>query len=155
MTATSADPTTSPNVSRFVELEVRRWLDRFAAAVRAVDYDSARAMFDEDVVGFGTFARMLVGRENLIAGQWKNIWGCTRGFRFLMDEAHISVSGELAWVATPWISQGRDEHGKWFDRHGRSTLILRQRGDGKWLCVHSHYSRQPTPNRAAGDATPA
>ena len=153
MRTATASRTAVPSPS--ANLEIRRWLEDFAACVRAVDYDAARSMFDEDVVGFGTFARMLVGRENLIAGQWKNIWGCTRGFRFLLDEAHIDASGEMAWVASPWISQGRDEQGQWFDRHGRCTLVLRNRGGGKWVCVHSHYSRQPTPLNVATGATPA
>jgi ketosteroid isomerase-like protein len=137
--------------------QVALWLEEFAACVRAVDYDTAREMFDEDVVGFGTFARMLVGRENLIDGQWRNIWGCTRGFRFIDDETRIDVDsmGELAWVAAPWHSQGRDETGHWFDRHGRCTLVLRKRGGGRWLCVHSHYSRRPEPKSSAGGVTPA
>jgi ketosteroid isomerase-like protein len=136
--------------------DVREWLETFAACVRDVDYDRARAMFDVDVVGFGTFAGMLVGRENLIAGQWKNIWGCTRGFRFLLDAAHVDVSGDgaMAFVATPWHSQGRDPAGHWFDRLGRCTLVLRKTGGGDWLCVHSHYSRQPTPAIVGGGATP-
>jgi ketosteroid isomerase-like protein len=134
--------------------EVLRWLEDFAGCVRAVDYDRAREMFDVDVVGFGTFARMLIGRENLANGQWRNIWGCTRGFRFKLDEARVETIGEMAWIASPWHSEGRDEEGNWFDRHGRCTLILRRRG-GRWLCVHSHHSRRPEPSSAAGGATPA
>ena len=132
------------------------WLETFAACVRGVDYDGARVMFDLDVVGFGTFAGMLIGRENLIEGQWKNIWGCTRGFRFLLDDAHAQVSGdgEMAFIATPWVSQGRDAAGQWFDRHGRCTLVLRKTGD-HWRCVHSHYSRVPRPENVGGGATPA
>ena len=84
MTAATRVAVASPSINP-AHAEVRRWLEEFAASVRAVDYDRGRAMFAEEVVGFGTFARMLVGRENLIAGQWKNIWGCTRGFRFVRD----------------------------------------------------------------------
>ena len=138
--------------------DIRDWLETFAACVRHVDYDRASGMFDPDVVGFGTFAGMLVGRGNLIEGQWKNIWGCTRDFRFLLDATHVEVSrdGAMAFVATPWISQGRDAAGHWFDRLGRCTLVLRKTdGRGNWLCVHSHYSRQPTPAIVGGGATPA
>ena len=157
MTTTTIAPSVAPSVpSRLSpQDEVMRWLEVFAGCVRAVDYDTAREMFDEDVVGFGTFARMLVGRENLIEGQWRNIWGCTRGFRFILDEAHVDVSGDMAWVAAPWHSEGRDASGQWFDRHGRCTLVLRNRGGGRWLCVHSHYSRRPEPKSNANGATPA
>ena len=131
--------------------------EAFAKAVRDVDYDAGREMFHPDAVGFGTFARMAVGRENLINEQWRKIWGCTRGFRFLTedDDAVVHVENDSAWVATMWHSEGRDEHGQWFDRHGRTTLLLRRDPtSGRWLCVHSHYSRIPTPKIAAG-ATPA
>ena len=161
MTTATADrvvPSSVPAASASsAKQEVRRWLEDFAACVRTVDYDTARHMFDEDVVGFGTFARMLVGRENLIDGQWRNIWGTTRGFRFILDEAVIDApsSGDMAWVATPWHSQGREENGGWFDRHGRCTLVLRRHGPGAWRCVHSHYSRLPTPKQVVAGATPA
>jgi len=137
--------------------EIRAWLETFAQCVREVDYDRATEMFDRDVVGFGTFAAMLVGRDALIDGQWKNIWGCTRGFRFLLDGAHADVStvGDMAFVATPWISQGRDAAGNWYDRVGRCTLVLRKDANGAWLCVHSHYSRQPTPEKVGAGVTPA
>ena len=135
---------------------ITRWLSDFAAAVRGVDYEAGRAMFDPDAVGFGTFARMEIGRDNLVENQWKKIWGCTRGFVFFVDQAHVSVQGDLAWIATPWHSQGRDQHGGWFDRHGRATLVLRrEHAGGAWRCVHSHYSAVPIP-RSNGDpnATP-
>ncbi|MEA2709340.1 MAG: hypothetical protein QOF78_1941, partial [Phycisphaerales bacterium] len=113
--------------SKSALVEIRHWLEAFAECVRAVDYDRARDMFADNVVGFGTFATMVVGRDRLIDGQWRNIWGCTRGFKFLLDAAHIetSAAGDMAFVAAPWISQGRDTTGKWFDRPGRSTLVLR------------------------------
>ena len=153
MTTTSGDPPAVKDESPDRIDAIHHWLERFAAAVRAADYDAGRALFHPDAVGFGTFTRMAIGRENLIESQWRNIWGCTRGFRFLLDEAVIQIEGDIAWVATPWHSQGRDEAGQWFDRHGRTTLILRRQGD-RWLCVHSHYSRVPTPV-LNGNATPA
>ena len=162
--STATATATRPSVMRPTAAdEIRRWLETFAACVRDVDYDRARDMFDPGVVGFGTFASMLVGREELIDGQWRNIWGCTRGFRFVLEQAHVEVSGagEMAFVATPWHSQGRDAAGNWFDRLGRCTLVLRRHGGagadgaGAWRCVHSHYSRQPEPKITAGGATPA
>ncbi len=129
------------------------WLDQFAAAVRAVDFDAGRALFDADVVSFGTFARMVFGIDQLIDGQWKHLWGCTRSFQFSLNEAHVEVTGDLAWAALPWASQGRDAAGRWYDRAGRCTLVLRCRSE-RWLCVHSHFSRVPEP-RISGNATPA
>jgi ketosteroid isomerase-like protein len=122
--------------------EIRDWLVRFDAAVRDVDYELGKTMFAEDVVGFGTYASMLVGLDNLVEGQWKNIWGVTRGFTIRLDEAHIGIDGDTAWVAAPWDSQGRNEDGTWFDRPGRATFILVRR-DGEWLAKHTHLSLYP------------
>lgn len=122
--------------------EIRNWLQTFDAAVRNVDYERGKTLFAEDVVGFGTYASMLVGLEKLVEGQWKQIWGVTRGFRFRLDEAHIGIEGDLAWVAAPWDSEGQDNAGEWFSRPGRATIILERRA-GKWLARHTHLSLYP------------
>jgi ketosteroid isomerase-like protein len=86
---------------------------------------------------------MLVGRDALVDGQWRRVWGVTSGFRFDLDRVMCGVSGNVAWAAAPWTSRGvRD--GKPFDRRGRATYILRREG-GRWLAVHSHHSLDPAP----------
>jgi ketosteroid isomerase-like protein len=124
------------------EQEIREWLQAFDSAVRDVDYERGKTLFADDVVGFGTYASMLEGLKNLVEGQWKNIWGVTRGFTFRLGEAHIGVEGDLAWVASPWDSQGQNEDGTWFSRPGRATIILERR-DGVWLARHTHLSLYP------------
>lgn len=121
---------------------IRQWLEEFSAAVRAVDYERGKTMFAQEVVGFGTYAGMLEGLDNLAAGQWQNIWGVTRGFTFRLDDLRWGVSGDQAWVAVPWDSQGREPDGSWFDRPGRATIVLERR-DGRWLAIHTHFSLYP------------
>lgn len=123
--------------------EIRRWLEEFSAAVRAVDYDRGATMFAPEVIGFGTFAGMLIGRERLIAGQWQKIWGVTRNFTFRLDDLHGGVEGDLAWAAVPWDSQGQRDGG-WYDRPGRATFAFARR-EGRWLAIHSHLSLYPAP----------
>ncbi|MGA7671070.1 MAG: nuclear transport factor 2 family protein [Nitrolancea sp.] len=123
--------------------QIRQWLEEFSTAVRAVDYDHGRTMFAADVVGFGTYAGVRVGLDELVSGQWRNIWGVTRGFTFRLDEIQLGLSGDQAWVAVPWDSQGQ-QNGVWFDRPGRATIILERR-DGRWLATHTHFSLYPSP----------
>ncbi len=120
----------------------------FSAAVRAVDYERGTTMFAPDVVGFGTYAGMRVGLDALVNGQWRNIWGVTRGFTFRLDELHLGVSGDQAWVAVPWDSEGRHGSGDWFDRPGRATIVLERR-DGRWLALHTHFSLYPPTARSS------
>lgn len=128
--------------------QIRSWLAEFAEAVRAVDYEHGTTMFAPDVVGFGTYAGMRVGLEALVNGQWRNIWGVTRGFTFRLDELHMGISGDQAWVAVPWDSEGRHGSEDWFDRPGRATIILERR-DGRWLARHTHFSLFPAPARSS------
>lgn len=121
---------------------IRDWLEEFAAAVRAVDYERGMMLVAPEVVGFGTYAGMLAGRDRLVAGQWRHIWGVTRGFTFRLGEMHSGVDGDLAWVAVPWDSQGQHPDGTWYDRPGRATIILSRRA-GRWLAVHTHFSLYP------------
>jgi uncharacterized protein (TIGR02246 family) len=123
--------------------DVRAWLDAFAAAVRAEDYEAGRKLFAPDVVGFGTVGVLLRGRETLIESQWKRVWGVTSGFRFHAQHLTCSVHGDLAWAAVPWTSQGHARDGRTYERHGRATYVLHRR-DGRWLAVHSHHSIDPS-----------
>jgi ketosteroid isomerase-like protein len=122
--------------------EIQAWLEAFSTAVRAVDYDRGKTMFAPEVVGFGTYAGMIAGLEPLVAGQWRNIWGVTRGFTFRLDELHAGISGDQAWVAVPWYSEGQRADGEWYARPGRATIILERR-DGRWLALHTHLSLYP------------
>src|SRR5262245_17816456 len=107
-----------------VEHEVRAWLDRFAAAVRDVDYEMGRQLFASNVVGCGTVGVMLEGLDALLAGQWKKIWPVTSGFHFHAEHLTCGGSGDVAWAAVPWTSWGGHRDGQSFERHGRATYIL-------------------------------
>ena len=124
--------------------EIRAWLDAFAAAVRAADYEAGRRLFAGEVAGFGTVAVMFRDLDALVESQWKRVWGVTSGFRFHTEHLACGVEGDHAWVAAPWTSQGRTRDGRTFDRHGRATYVLERR-DGRWLAVHSHHSLDPAP----------
>lgn len=123
--------------------ELLAWLERFSAAVRAVDLTAGQALFAPEVIAFGTVGAMLVGREQLVNDQWRKVWSVTTGFRFDLDRAHCGVAGNLAWAAAPWSSRGLRD-GQPFDRRGRASYVLRREG-GDWLAIHSHHSLDPIP----------
>jgi ketosteroid isomerase-like protein len=131
------------------EAVLRAWLERFAACVRAKDFDAARPMIAEDVVSFGTRANVVAGRENLIAQQWRHIWPTIEGFTFNLDTLHWRQSGDLAWAVLTWDSRGFRPDGTPFPRPGRATFAFARR-DGRWLATHTHFSLFPTPVDAGG-----
>lgn len=122
---------------------IKKWLERFARAVRERDYQSGKTLFAPDVLGFGTYADRREGLESLVAGQWQNIWNVTRGFDFDLEQMRCRVYGDGAWVAVTWRSQKQHENGDWQHRPGRATFAFERR-EGKWLAVHSHFSLCPS-----------
>lgn len=120
--------------------EIERWMEAFAAAVRAVDYARGAALFHPAALGFGTVVERADGVERLVREQWRKVWGVTQGFRF-DPGARIRVAGGTAWVAATWSSTGF-RSGEPFARVGRATLVLERTASG-WLAVHTHFSLRP------------
>ena len=122
----------------------RDFLGEMQACVRAVDYDRARPLFADDVVAFGTFAAVVSGRERLEHEQWRNVWPRIQGFTFRLDQLHCLGGEQALCVVVPWDSLGRRDDGQLFNRPGRATLLLVQRGP-RWVATHSHFSLAPAP----------
>ncbi len=121
----------------------RAWLTAMHTCVRAIDYDGARALFREDVVGFGTYSGVLDGLDALVAGQWSNVWPTIRDFTFRLDEARAGRDGALLWIACPWDSVGTRVDGTTFERPGRMSVVLTCGEDGRWCAAHTHFSLYP------------
>lgn len=122
---------------------VRAWLSRFGDCVGEVDFASARALFAADVVGFGTWAEVLRGLDDLEALQWRKVWPTIDAFAFDVSGADVLVSpdGLLAAVVAGWTSIGTGEDGSTFDRPGRATIVVRRSTPmDPWQGVHTHFS---------------
>jgi ketosteroid isomerase-like protein len=123
------------------EHEIMGWLRDFEAACRQRDFAAGRRMFAPDALAFGTYAVAVRGVQNIEREQWRNVWPRIRDFSFDSNPA-LHVSGDSAWVAAEWSSEATGPDGRPFRRPGRGTFILARR-DGRWLCVHSHFSLLP------------
>jgi ketosteroid isomerase-like protein len=128
------------------------WLRTFEAAVRARDFDAGRALFANDAVAFGTWARAVAGLDNIVREQWQNVWPRIRDFHF-EPGAHIHAAGEGAWIAGGWLTEVTGPDGRPLSRPGRGTFVLERRG-GKWLAVHSHFSLLPSQSESAHGRLP-
>ncbi len=58
-----------------------------------------------------------------------------------MHQPRVKVVGQVAWVTYYWTDSGEIE-GTRFSSRGKSTRIF-VREDGKWLCIHGHYTAVP------------
>jgi ketosteroid isomerase-like protein len=132
------------------ERAIRGWFEALQRCVAAVDYATARPLFVDDAIGFGTKAHLAVGRETLEASQWSGIWPSIRDFRFNLDQLRSGADGDLGWGIVTWDSTGFDERGEPYERPGRATVIFVRR-DGAWRALHTHFSLFPgTPPRTFG-----
>lgn len=132
--------------------ELRDWFAQWGEYIRDRDFESARALFAPDVVGFGTHMRIVHGLDALERDQWRNVWGSIDDFTFLTDEIEggASPDGLTAWAILPWHSTGFAEDGTPFSRPGRATIIFRR--DEGWRAIHTHFSLAPgTPQRSWGN----
>lgn len=129
-----------------------QWLRTFEAVVRACDFAGGRAMFADDAVAFGTWARAVTGLDNIVREQWQNVWPRIRDFRFDAD-ARVRASGDSAWIAGGWVTEVTGPDGRPITRPGRGTFVLERRG-GKWLAVHSHFSLPPSQSETAHGRLP-
>jgi ketosteroid isomerase-like protein len=132
---------------------VHEWFRRLGEYCAAVDYTSAQALFAEEVVSFGTKAKIVTGLNPLQANQWEGIWPNIQDFQIEMETIHAGGDDTFAWGIATWTSTGFDEGGTPFHRPGRATVILHRRND-RWLAIHTHFSLAPgTPPRTYGTRT--
>lgn len=135
---------------------VRAWFETWGRHVAAVDFESARALFDPSVVGFGTFKDVVHGLDALESGQWRSIWPAIEGFHFDLDSLQVlpSPDGRMAVALITWDSRGIAQDGSRFPRPGRATVVLRRDDDGAWKGLHTHLSVFPAEQKTTfGDET--
>jgi ketosteroid isomerase-like protein len=65
----------------------------------------------------------------------------SQNVRTEMHQAEVTVKGPVAWITYYWTESG-DLDGKRFSSRGKSTRIF-VKEDGKWLCIHGHYTEVP------------
>lgn len=142
----SAAPITTPDPKE----AARQWFALLEKSCASVDYESARRIFADDVVSFGTRMDIVSGLDTLQKNQWEGIWPNIRSFKIDLDNIHAGGDEHHAWGIATWTSIGFDGEHKPYYRPGRATVTLERR-EGQWLAVHTHFSLYPgTPQRTFG-----
>jgi ketosteroid isomerase-like protein len=126
------------------QADIVRWFGTLQTCCRAVDYATARGIFAEDVVAFGTRADIVSGLDNLQANQWSGVWPKIRDFTFDLSQLRWGWSGDEGWGVVTWTSTGFRPDGTPFHRPGRATVLFVRR-EGRLLAIHTHFSQTPVP----------
>jgi ketosteroid isomerase-like protein len=121
---------------------IRRWFERLAHHVRAVDFAGARPIFAPDMIAFGTFTDFMVGREKVEGEQWRNVWPHIDEFRWRPDIRAIVSPDRLTAIGMAiFDSSGYAADGSPYSRPGRATVVFGRTEVGEdWLALHTHMS---------------
>lgn len=123
-------------------VRVRRWFERLAEHVRAVDFAGARSIFAPGMVAFGTFTDFITGRDKAEESQWRNVWPNIDDFHWRPDIRAIVSPDRLTAIGIGiFDSTGYAETGAPYQRPGRATVVfMRKRLEEDWVAVHTHMS---------------
>jgi ketosteroid isomerase-like protein len=134
---------------------IRRWFQRLADHVQAVDYVGARPLFAENLIAFGTFANFVIGRDATEKEQWRNMWGTIDHFRCRLNDMSAIISADRLTAAGMAVfdSTGYREDGTPYDRPERATVVFGRSAIGEdWVALHTHFSLfRDVPARSFGN----
>jgi ketosteroid isomerase-like protein len=135
-------------------LSIKSWFDIWEIYVQNKEYESAKNLFQEDVVSFGTWMDVVQGIEKLCSGQWKNIWPTITDFKFLTNTLFIQISPDRLFSNSilVWDSLGYQKGGKSYKRSGRASVVLKRLSlDDSWKGIHTHFSlNRGVPQKSYG-----
>lgn len=119
------------------------WFDEWGGYVANADFAASRPLFDQRVLGFGTWMNTVEGLDRLEADQWRNIWPTIRDFHHDTSTLRVGVSPDrlMAFGILVWTSTGFQEDGASYERPGRTTAVFtRPAVDAPWKAIHTHVS---------------
>ena len=123
--------------------KIREWFSRLSNCVQAVDFETARDLFAEDMVAFGTFSDFVVGRAAVEQRQWRKVWPHIKNFHWDLENMRAVVSSArlFALGLACFVSVGFTREGDRYDRPGRATVAFRRDSpDDDWIACHTHMS---------------
>ena len=122
------------------EVEIRRQIELWAAALRSKDVDGLLALYAPDAVTADLApplwnAGIRTLRENFEG--WLATWAGPIGFE--VRDAHVTVGGDVAFARSSNRIYGAKLDGTSSDIWVRATICFRRLG-GAWKVVHEHVS---------------
>ena len=72
------------NPSNNTHVSIKLWFELWESYVQNKDFETAKNLFHDEVVTFGTWMDVVQGLEKLCNHQWKNIWPTITNFEFFI-----------------------------------------------------------------------
>ena len=126
------------------EEEIKSTLNSMWKAIENEDIELYASYIHPDFTQFGeTDPRLSIGKEAEVSGTREWIRN-SKNIHTEMEEPRVHIKDSVAWISYYWKDRGTTG-GKAFSSRGKSTRIF-VKEDGKWLCIHGHYTLLPQTN---------
>ena len=110
-------------------------------AIEDGDVDRYASYVHRDFTAFGEYDVYIAkGKEREVAS-YADYLKRASGVHTEMHQPEVTVKGDVAWITYYWTDSGMSG-GEHFTSRGKSTRIF-VKEDGKWLCIHGHYTAVP------------
>ena len=124
------------------EEEIKATLVDMWDALEHGDLERYASHVHDDFTSFGENDRYLnEGKDYDLRGN-RNWLSQTKGVHTDMHQPQVTVRGDMAWITYYWTDYGDLVDGGRYSSEGKSTRIF-VREDGRWLCIHGHYTLAP------------
>lgn len=136
----AASAQSAVSVARDAE-EVKATLVQMWSAIESADVSRYASFVHPDFAQFGeTDSYLSEGKAREVRAMEAYIVRA-KGVHTEMHHPQVTVRGNTAWITYYWTDDGIMD-GKRTASRGKSTRIF-VREDGKWLCIHGHYTLAP------------
>ncbi len=110
-------------------------------AIEKENIDLYASYVHEDFTQFGeTQSKLDVGKQKEVNGvrEWVKT---SENIHTEMIDPQVTIKDDVAWITYYWSDNGTT-NGEPFASKGKSTRIF-VKENGKWLCIHGHYTLLP------------
>ena len=131
---------TAATTSRDAE-DVKATLVAMWAAIETGDATKYASYVHPDFTQFGENDPYLASGKALEVRSMTGYLKRASGVHTEMHHPEVTVRGDVAWITYYWTDEGVSG-GNRFTSRGKSTRIF-VRENGRWLCIHGHYTALP------------
>ena len=123
------------------EEEIKATLVAMWEAIERADADAYAEYVHPDFTQFGENDVYLTRGKRLEVSSIRDYLTRASNVHTEMHHPIVTVRGDVAWIVYYWTDSGISG-GDPFASRGKSTRIF-VREEGKWLCIHGHYTAVP------------
>jgi ketosteroid isomerase-like protein len=121
--------------------EIKATLVAMWDAVEKSDLERYGSYLHPKFTTFGESDVYLASGKDVEMRSYADYLSRAKNIKTEMHQPEVTVMGQVAWITYYWTDSGTIS-GERSTSRGKSTRIF-VKEDGKWLCIHGHYTAVP------------